>query len=344
MGYAAEAGTTETRSFYSDALQAQASYTCVLPRGYSPQQRYPVIYLLHCAGCCASTSLQSDYQNIDGLIDAFDCIVVLPDGAYCMQRPYFCWWLDSPVRPRYQYATFLVEEVKPHVDSLYATYPGRCNTGLAGHSMGGFGALHLLRRYPAVFGAAFSIKGGLDVQWPPSEQWGGHSFHFEHILDTTRPLQWEQVNILNTPQAFTADSVHIGIYAGQNDEWFFHENRRFHRILDSCGKTHAYWVEPEGHRGVPPRNMERVLMFFDSVFCTDAARTGRFVPERNGRAAPDAQEGTMPHTDAGIAPSVTLLGRSTGRAGEMVPASIGRGVFVVRRSEAAGAQWGKALH
>ncbi len=50
-----------------------------------------------------------------------------------------------------EYGRFLVEEVKPFIDSLYRTLPGPEHTGVGGASMGGLISLHLCKWYPDVF-------------------------------------------------------------------------------------------------------------------------------------------------------------------------------------------------
>lgn len=60
------------------------------------------------------------------------------------------------------YLRFLVEELKPFVDSVYATRPGRDHTALMGSSMGGLISLYGLCEYPDVFGKAACLS----THWP----------------------------------------------------------------------------------------------------------------------------------------------------------------------------------
>jgi enterochelin esterase-like enzyme len=53
---------------------------------------------------------------------------------------------------------FLVEEVKPFIDSAYATYPDRNNTFVAGSSMGGLISLYAMCEYPTIFGGAACLS------------------------------------------------------------------------------------------------------------------------------------------------------------------------------------------
>lgn len=49
------------------------------------------------------------------------------------------------------YGRFLIEELKPAIDSTYRTLPDREHTGVAGSSLGGLVSLHLGIAYPEVF-------------------------------------------------------------------------------------------------------------------------------------------------------------------------------------------------
>ncbi|MFD2248452.1 alpha/beta hydrolase [Pontibacter ruber] len=60
------------------------------------------------------------------------------------------------------YLKFLVKELKPYIDSTYATYPDKAHTFIAGSSMGGLISLYAICEYPEVFGGAACIS----THWP----------------------------------------------------------------------------------------------------------------------------------------------------------------------------------
>ena len=60
------------------------------------------------------------------------------------------------------YLRFLVEELKPRIDTEYRTLPGRDDTATMGSSMGGLISLYAMMKHPDVFGAA----GCLSTHWP----------------------------------------------------------------------------------------------------------------------------------------------------------------------------------
>lgn len=61
-----------------------------------------------------------------------------------------------------EYLKFLVEELKPYVDSHYRTLPDRANTLIAGSSMGGLISAYAISEYPQVFGRAACVS----THWP----------------------------------------------------------------------------------------------------------------------------------------------------------------------------------
>ncbi len=60
-----------------------------------------------------------------------------------------------------QWSTFLVDDVVPYIDAHFRTIPTRDARGIAGHSMGGFGALDNAMRHSDVFGSVFAMAPGL---------------------------------------------------------------------------------------------------------------------------------------------------------------------------------------
>jgi neopullulanase len=60
------------------------------------------------------------------------------------------------------YLRFLVEELKPFIDSTYRTLPDRANTSIMGSSAGALISIYALTEYPEVFGGA----GGVSTHWP----------------------------------------------------------------------------------------------------------------------------------------------------------------------------------
>src|SRR5260221_5491263 len=65
--------------------------------------------------------------------------------------------------PFENYTAFLVQELKPRIDSTYRTEPDAVNTGAMGSSMGGICSLVLGWEQPEVFGLVASLSGAFMV-------------------------------------------------------------------------------------------------------------------------------------------------------------------------------------
>jgi len=61
-----------------------------------------------------------------------------------------------------KYLKFIVQELKPFIDSHYSTFQSKENTFIMGSSMGGLISLYAISEYPGVFGGA----GCLSTHWP----------------------------------------------------------------------------------------------------------------------------------------------------------------------------------
>lgn len=139
-----------------------------LPPGYasSPARRYPAIYLLH--GWLAGIDSFGVSEGMPGfqgmqLASVMDgaiargtvpeTIVVVPEGR---NRYFGSFYVNSSVTGRWEDA--IVREVVPWVDARYRTATGPEARGIAGFSMGGYGAIVLAMRNPDVFGAAYALS------------------------------------------------------------------------------------------------------------------------------------------------------------------------------------------
>ena len=146
------------QNLYGDPpIRAAAVY---LPPGYSanPQRRYPVVYLLHGFGGGIEPFLRriSFQKPLDSLIARGalrEMIIVVPDannaltGAFARNSVVTGNWED-----------FMTQDLISYIDSHYRTVGARKGRGIAGWSMGGYGALYLAARHPGSFSAVYSLS------------------------------------------------------------------------------------------------------------------------------------------------------------------------------------------
>ena len=147
-------GRVELFEYKSSVTGTRRKANVYLPPGYSPERKYPVLYLLHGIGGDETEWLRFFSPNVilDNLIaerKAVPMIVVLPNGR---ALPDDC-AEGNPFTPETaaSFATFagdLLDCLIPAVQSKYSTALDREHRALAGLSMGGgqtlnFGLAHL---------------------------------------------------------------------------------------------------------------------------------------------------------------------------------------------------------
>lgn len=143
---------------------AEQELRVYLPPGYAQAgaTRYPVLYFLHAFGGSAGewTDGKDPQRTLQHTLDTLiaegtlaPLIVVLPNGKNRYGGSY---WQDSSVTGGWE--TYVARDVVAHVDRTYRTLAQPQSRGVAGHSMGGFGALTLALRHPDVFGSAWAMS------------------------------------------------------------------------------------------------------------------------------------------------------------------------------------------
>jgi S-formylglutathione hydrolase FrmB len=130
-----------------------------------PTRRYPTLYLLHGflsnlqvwgtrAGVPGYQAMQLAAM-VDGLIAGGlpELIVVAPNG----RNAYFgSFYVNSPVTGAWE--DFIARDLVAWVDANFRTLPAAESRGIAGHSMGGYGAIMLAMKHPDVFGALYALS------------------------------------------------------------------------------------------------------------------------------------------------------------------------------------------
>ncbi|MBC8174501.1 MAG: histidine kinase [Candidatus Marinimicrobia bacterium] len=143
------------KNVYSPQLKNERNIVVWLPPSYSsnPDHRYPVLYLLDGQNCFdpktsfAGQDWQLDETATDlttrGLMK--EIIMVGIYNSEDRKAEY------SPVHRGNQYCDFLINTVKPFIDSTYRTLTDNKHTATMGSSMGGIISFHLAWEYPDVF-------------------------------------------------------------------------------------------------------------------------------------------------------------------------------------------------
>jgi S-formylglutathione hydrolase FrmB len=153
-----------------------------LPPSYTAQanRRFPVVYFLHGYGIGAERqwNAMTVPQSAEAAVaaGAKEMILVLPDSFTVHNGSMYS---NSPTTGDWE--AFMAEELVAYIDGHYRTVATRASRGLAGHSMGGYGAFRIGMKYPQVFSSLYpmsscclsnnpnSTLGGAQGKQPPPD-------------------------------------------------------------------------------------------------------------------------------------------------------------------------------
>ena len=227
--------------FYMPQLNRNRRIWIYLPPDYqTTSKRYPVLYMHDGQNLfdAATTAFGTEWKVDESLNELhlqgdYGCIVVGIDNSVNRLDEYSPW-----VNSEYneggegdEYVDFIANTLKPHVDSLYRTLPGRLTTGIMGSSMGGLISMYAFAERQDVFGKAgiFSPAfwfGGSNpannVAANPKE--GPARVYF--LAGGQEPAYVEQdmqevANAMNTA-GFTANEKYYTVPPdGEHSEWFW---------------------------------------------------------------------------------------------------------------------------
>ena len=171
-------------SFWSQALGIRKHVVMWLPPSYASDRgrRYPVAYYLH--GAFGDETNWTRLGHLDATLDSLtragmpEMMVVMPDGDdgfyttwnflgdyNACRRAHAAGTNTEPAAtycvPWPHYDDYIARDLVAYVDKNYRTLADRRHRGIAGLSMGGYGAVALALSYPDVFSAAASHSGVL---------------------------------------------------------------------------------------------------------------------------------------------------------------------------------------
>jgi S-formylglutathione hydrolase FrmB len=239
--YVKAAGSAQTSTVFSPALDRRQEVVVYLPPGYdaAPTRRYPVLYLLHGSPGTPSAFLHELRMGV--IDDTFDAtgraqplILVMPfgsTGTFTDKE-----WANG-YRPHEDWETFLARDVVRWVDSHYRTIRSGSGRAIAGLSEGGYGALNIALHHPGEFGVV--------------ESWSGYeqADPLRSIFGTSAArLAWNSPGALlpKVAPALRRNRTYLWLYSGTTDR-LRPQNTRFAERLDRLGIQHRYFVAKGGH-------------------------------------------------------------------------------------------------
>lgn len=226
------AGKIDSVKVYSAAMKQHLPCTVITPDSYNKKGApLPVMYLLHGYSGWHSNWVKKA-PELANLADSFQVIIICPEGGYNS------WYFDSPLQPESQYASFVGREVPEYMDRNYRTIRNRNGRAITGLSMGGHGALYLAMQFPATFGMAGSMSGGVDLM--------GIKGKYEIIQKIGDSTGWHKYSVLHSITRQQTENLGLIIDCGV-DDFFLEGNRALHQKLVDLKIPHAYQEREGGH-------------------------------------------------------------------------------------------------
>jgi enterochelin esterase-like enzyme len=133
-------GKLEAITYNSKSIGVDRKAVVYTPPNYDPNQKYPVLYLMHGIGGNEThwTTLCAANKVLDNLIadkKAVPMIIVMPNGRASAEPP------SSNIMADFNYYAFfekdLLQDLMPYIESRYSVKADRDHRAIAGLSMGG---------------------------------------------------------------------------------------------------------------------------------------------------------------------------------------------------------------
>jgi len=229
----------EVVQFKSNLVGKVLPYGVVLPPGYglitSRRIRYPVLFLLH--GWSGGYNSWTSQTALKQYAAEYQMIIITPEGGNS-------WYTDSATVPSDQFEAYVMRELIADVDSRFRTIADRRGRGIAGVSMGGYGALKFGFKHPEKFSLAASMSGALDATTRTDDASIMQAFgELESPIRKTNDLT-------RLAREFPADRQALLPYfyldCGTDDPWLA-SNRDFSGVLLERRIVHEYRQLPGNH-------------------------------------------------------------------------------------------------
>jgi enterochelin esterase-like enzyme len=219
-------------AYPSKVMGMSRNYGLVLPPGYyqKPDQRYPVIFLLH-GGHGDATAWFKKANALSVIQQLYDShrlppsIIITPDGNDV--RGTSPLWDPDYINGRHgRVMSAIGDELVHIVQTRYRAETNPKYWAIGGLSSGGWGAVNIGLHYPQHFSILFSHSGYFKDKSGP---YNSPITYVTHLHPSTRR--------------------HLSIYldAGRGDHRFLSQSRQFHDTLDQLGVDNVFNAFPGGH-------------------------------------------------------------------------------------------------
>jgi len=254
IGSFAQGFVKEKQVVKSAILNKEVHYSIFLPSDYYTSERaYPVTYLLHGYGDADDGWIQFGEVNrlADDAIKAGKIppmIIVTPDG--------FTSFYINAADGNLNYEDFFIKELIPHIEKTYKVKAEKRFRGIAGLSMGGYGALIYGLKYPKLFAAAAPLSAVVwndtDISLASDDMYNSlfATADKKNVKGTDRiNAAWNQnspLKIIETKSVEELSSVKYWIDCGDDDRLSI-GNANLHIAMTNKKVPHEYRVRDGAH-------------------------------------------------------------------------------------------------
>ncbi|MEE8345325.1 MAG: alpha/beta hydrolase-fold protein [Woeseiaceae bacterium] len=242
--------------FKSAAVGGDVSFYIYLPPGYeSGNKRYPVVYWLH-AAFARPYSATPIVQRLDAAIRTGSAMEMI--FVSCIDPTGLSMWTNSK-DGRLPMETMIIEELIPHVDTVYRTVAHRCGRAMEGFSMGGYGSAYLGIKFKQLFSSVSVLSGALHTPETLREQRRSifANVYSDDIEYATEHSPW---TIIKREADEVRHKVKMRVFVGADDE-LLEWNTNYHTLLDDLGVAHDWGVVPNS-----PHDLEILMQNWQGDF------------------------------------------------------------------------------
>jgi S-formylglutathione hydrolase FrmB len=244
-------GRAECVSLPSKILERAVPYCVLLPPSYDAEKtrRYPILYLLHGLGDNEEFLVHSGGMNlVEDLWEQHqlgEMLIVTPAGGVSF-------YINSRDGER-RYEDFFLQEFMPGVEKRYRAQAGRGSRGIAGISMGGYGALHIAFQHPQLFAAVGAHSAALIEKLPNITSENSRQMSQLRVLGPAfgSPFDaafWNQNDPVRIARAANLAGLKIYFDCGSEDDYGFDSGAEaLDKMLTSRHIVHNFHLYPGGH-------------------------------------------------------------------------------------------------